>query len=115
MVACCVFLAVVVIFGDLDGSSGWRVGWALLPVIPMIWVARSVVRHLRRVDELQQRLLLQGIGVGFAAAMLASITVVFLGIAGLETRSAGWIVYAVGMLGWIIGAAIASAAAGKQG
>ncbi len=115
MVAYVVVLALVVGFGDLNGPSTWRIGWALLPVLPIGWALWAVVRHLRRVDELQQRLLLQGLGVGFAASMMASVTVGFLGIAGLDMRFAGWIIYGVGMLAWIIGAAAGAAAMGKQG
>lgn len=107
-------LALVVMFGHLHGHSAWRILWALLPVLPVGWALWAVVRHLRRVDELQQLLLLQGLGVGFAAAMLASITVGFLGIAGLDMRFAGWIVYGVGMLAWIIGAAAGAAAVGQK-
>lgn len=114
MLAYGVVLALVVVFGPLHGHSSWRILWALLPVLPVGWVLWAVIRHLRRVDELQQRLLLQGLGVGFAAAMLASITVGFLGIAGLNMRFAGWIVYGVGMLGWIIAATAAAAAVGQK-
>lgn len=107
-------LALVVMFGHLHGHSAWRILWALLPVLPVGWALWAVVRHLRRVDELQQLLLLLRLGVGFAAAMLASITVGFLGIAGLDMRFAGWIVYGVGMLAWIIGAAAGAAAVGQK-
>lgn len=113
MLAYCVVLAVVVVLGHLHGHSDWRIFWALLPVLPVVWALWAVTRHLRRVDELQQRLLLQGLGVGFAAAMLTSVTVGFLGIAGLDMRFAGWIVYGVGMLAWIIAAAAGTAAVGK--
>lgn len=108
-----VVLVAVVFFGQLDGNSNARFLWALLPVIPIVWVLRAVLRHLRRVDEFQQRLLLQGLGVGFAAAMLAAVTLGFLGIVGLDMRFAGWIIYVIGMLGWAIGQAVA-AARGQQ-
>jgi hypothetical protein len=109
MVGYCVVLVLVLIFGDLDGTSPWRYVWAILPVLPLFLVLRAVSRHLRRVDEFQQHQLLQGLGIGFAVAMIAAVTVGFLGIAGLDMRLAGWIIFAAGMAGWIVGSAGAAA------
>jgi hypothetical protein len=103
-----VVLVVVLRFGNLDGTSGWRYLWAVLPVVPMLWVLRAVSRHLRRVDDYQQRLLLRGLGVGFAVAMFSAVTVGFLGIAGMDMRLSGWIIYGAGMLGWLVAAAFAA-------
>lgn len=105
MIGYCVVLVAVLIFGDLDGRSPWRFLWALLPVVPLLWVLRAIVRHLRRVDEYQQRQLLLELGVGFAVAMVAAVTLGFLGIAGLNMRFAGWIVFMIGMASWIVGRA----------
>jgi hypothetical protein len=55
-----VVLALVVKFGNLDGSSPWRFLWAVLPVIPALWCLRAVARHIGRIDDYQQRLLLKG-------------------------------------------------------
>ncbi|MDQ2739598.1 MAG: hypothetical protein M3Y35_13500 [Actinomycetota bacterium] len=70
-------MILVLIFGHLDGTSAWRFLWALLPVVPLVWVLRAAWRHLARVDEYQQRKLLQGIGIGFAVAMFTAITSAF--------------------------------------
>ncbi len=40
-----------------------------------------MLRHVRRSDEYQRLLLLQGFGGGFAVAMIASVTLAFLEIA----------------------------------
>lgn len=101
-------LAAVTIFGDLDGTSPWRFVWALLPVLPALWVIRAVVRHVQRIDDYQRGLLLRGLAVGFAAAMIASITIGFLGVAGLDVPMTGWIVYGVGMVTWGVAAAVAA-------
>jgi len=101
-------LALVVAFGNLDGSSPWRFLWAVLPVIPALWCLRAVARHIGRIDDYQQRLLLKGIGIGFGVAMITAVTIGFLGIAGMETRFAGWIIFVAGMLGWIVGAAVSA-------
>jgi len=106
MGAYAIVLAGVGIWGHLDGSSPWRFLWALLPVIPALWTVRAVLRHLGRVDDFQRLLLLQGLAVGFGIAMIASVTVGFLGIAGLRLPAAGWVIYGAGMVGWAGGSAI---------
>lgn len=97
-----VVLTAVLVWGNLDGGSPWRFGWAVLPVIPALWIVRAVLRHVHRIDDYQRLLLLQGLGVGFAVAMIAALTVGFLGIAGLPMTAAGWVVYGAGMLGWAL-------------
>ncbi len=106
MGAYAIVLAGVGIWGHLDGSSPWRFLWALLPVIPALWTVRAVLRHLGRVDDFQRLLLLQGLAVGFGIAMIASVTVGFLGIAGLRLPAAGWVIYGAGMVGWAGGSAL---------
>ena len=101
-------LTAVVRWGDLDGSSPWRYVWALLPVVPLAWTVRAVVRHLRRIDDHQRELLLQGLAVGFCVAMIAAVTVGFLSVAGLALQAAGWIVFGAGMLGWAAGTGFAT-------
>ena len=100
MLAYCVVLVLVLTFGDLDGSSPWRFVWAVLPVVPLIWVGVAVVRHLRRLDDYQQRLTLQSLGVGFAVAMAAAVTLGLLGAAGLQLLVTPWIIFGAGMPGW---------------
>jgi hypothetical protein len=105
MVAYGLILTAVLIWGHLDGHSPWRYLWALAPVVPTVWTVRAVVRHVTRLDDYQRLLLLKGLAVGFAVAMIVSVTIGFLGIAGLEMRAAGWVVYGAGMLGWLIAGA----------
>lgn len=109
LVAYAVVLVGVLGWGHLDGHSSWRYVWALLPVVPALWTVRAVVRHVHRIDDYQRLLLLQGLALGFAIAMITSLTVGFLGSAGLglPAAAAGWVIYGAGMLGWFLGAAIA--------
>lgn len=102
MIGYAVVLGAALVWGDLDGTSSWRYLWAVLPVVPALWMLRAVLRHVRRIDDYQRLLLLQGLGVGFAIAMIAALTLGFLGIAGLSMRGAGWVVYSAGMLGWLV-------------
>ena len=97
-----VVLTAVLLWGHLDGPSPWRFLWAVLPVVPALWIVRAVLRHVHRVDDYQRLLLVPGLGVGFAIAMIASVTTGFLGIAGLPMQAAGWIIYGAGMLGWLV-------------
>jgi hypothetical protein len=97
-----IVLTAVITWGHLDGHSSWRYVWALLPVIPALWIVRAVVRRIGRIDDYQRLLSLRGLAVGFAIAMLASLTVGFLGIAGLELPAGEWIIYSAGMLGWVV-------------
>jgi hypothetical protein len=102
MIGYVVILTGVLAWGDLDGDSPWRFAWAVLPVVPMLGIVLAVLRHIRRIDDYQRFLLLQGLGVGFALAMISSITMGFLAISGLTIPGTGWIVYSAGMLGWLI-------------
>ncbi len=104
MVGYAVVLTAVIGAGQLDGHSPWRFVWAVLPVVPAIWVVRAVVRHLARIDDYQRFLLLQGLAVGFAVAMVAALTIGFLDLAKFGVPAPGWIIYSAGMLGWLAGA-----------
>lgn len=88
------------LWGDLEGDGPWRFAWALAPVIPAPWLVVAVLRHVHRLDEYQRLLLLESLAVGFAAAMLAAITLGFLANAGLRFTDAPWLVLAAGTLGW---------------
>lgn len=107
MLGYAVVLTAVIVWGQLDGPSAWRYVWALLPVLPALWMVRAVVRHVTRIDDYQRLLLLRGLAVGFAIAMIASLTVGFLGVAGLVLSAAGWIIYGAGMAGWAVSGALA--------
>ncbi|TKV61234.1 hypothetical protein FDO65_06320 [Nakamurella flava] len=98
-----IVLPLVIRFGGLDGTAPSRWIWALLPLIPLAWVAFAVFRHLRRIDEYQQRQMLQGLSIGFVVAMLAALTVGLLSLAGLDLPSAGWMIFGAGMAAWLLG------------
>ena len=104
IVGYCVVLWALVLWGGMSGPNRSRYALALLPILPLLLVVRAVVRHLHRMDEYQRLLLLEGWGIGFAVAMLASITLGLLGSVGLPMRGAGWVIYAAGMLGWLVSA-----------
>lgn len=51
---------------------------ALLPVVPMIFVVRAMLRHMLRQDELQQRIELQAVAITCAVIGMASFSLGFL-------------------------------------
>lgn len=91
---------------DVDSTGEWIL--VMLPVIPALWAVRAVVRHLRRVDEYQRLVQLEAMAVGFGVAMVAAITIGFVGVAGTASVAAGWIVYSAGMVAWAITATFRS-------
>jgi hypothetical protein len=97
VVGYCAVLAVVrVVAGrHLDGALEWAL--ALLPVLPVLWGVRAVIRHLRRIDEYQRLLQLEALAAGFGVAMVTALTLGFIGSTGADT---GWIVYVAGMITW---------------
>lgn len=107
ILAYAVVLTAVLLWGDLDGTSPWRFLWAVLPVVPALWIVRAVLRGIRRSDDYQRLLMLQALAGGFAVAMIVSVTMAFLEIAGLQITGTGWLIYAAGMLGWIVVGAVA--------
>lgn len=80
---------------------------AVLPVVPLLFGLRAFLRFLSRMDELQQRIQLQAIGFAAGATGMITITIGFLGNAGLPQPSWIW-VFPMIIAFWGIGTAIAS-------
>lgn len=108
MVAYVLVLAAALAWGGFDGDSPARFVWALLPVVPMVWVAVAVVRHVRRLDGYQRERTLTALATGFAVAMLAALALGILQSAGLRLEGSGFWIYGAGMLTWAVGAAVGS-------
>jgi hypothetical protein len=91
----------IIVLVDFRTAGAWRYPVALLPVIPALWGMRAVIRHLGRIDEMQRALQVDGMAAGFGVAMITSITIGFLALAGLNTNRWGtWVIYSAGMLTW---------------
>ena len=103
-----IVLAIVVATVDFDTAGRWKYPVALLPVIPAMWGAVAIARNLDRIDELQRSIHLSGMALGFGMAMVAALTLGFLAMAGFDGGRVGpWIIYSIGMIGWLLGSAIA--------
>ncbi len=90
-------LAVTFLVGDRIDSYG---EWVLvaLPLIPALWGVRAFTRHLDRVDEYRRLLQLEAMAVGFGVSMVVALTLGFVGLGGVATRSGGWLVVVAGMI-----------------
>lgn len=84
-----------------------RIGVALLPVIPMIAIAWTILNHLRRMDELQRIIQLQSI-----AAALAGTAIITFGYGFLENigypRLSMFVVWPIMAVFWFIAQFFAS-------
>lgn len=52
----------------LAPTSPWRFPIALLPVIPALFALRAFIHFLSRIDEMQRRIHLEALAIGFGAA-----------------------------------------------
>lgn len=55
-----------------------QVAVALLPVLPMVFVVRAMLRHMLRQDEMQQRIELQAVAITCAVIGIATFSIGFL-------------------------------------
>jgi hypothetical protein len=108
MVAYVVVIAAAIVWGDLNGPGWQRYVWALLPLLPTLWLVVVVWRHVQRVDEYQRQLLLRQLAASFAAMVGISVALGLLSFAGLDMTLAPWIIYGTGMLTWAVAALIDS-------
>ncbi|HEU4568706.1 MAG TPA: hypothetical protein VFR99_11785 [Marmoricola sp.] len=99
-----VVLVLVVAFGGLDGTSPWRFVWAALPAVPAVWMVWAVWRYVQRADEYQRVLLLGKLALSFGVMVVTSVTLGLLVAAGLPAGSTPWIIYASGMITWVVSA-----------
>ncbi|MBD8874252.1 hypothetical protein [Rhodanobacter sp. DHB23] len=73
-----VLLVSVVVLLRVDMPAAWRAVVALLPVVPMAFVVRAMLRHMLRQDELQQRIELQAVAITCAVIGMATFGLGFL-------------------------------------
>jgi len=93
-------LASVALYQWGHGNSPWRLIWAVLPLLFMVWVVTVTVLRVRQMDEYQVKLFFPGLAVGFTVTIFASVTVGTLSAAGFTVPNAGWPVAIVGIVAW---------------
>lgn len=73
-------------------EMGWvRYLIAALPVVPILFALRAMVRHLGRIDELQQRMQLQAFAFAAGATSIVTFTIGLLENAGFPQISLIWV------------------------
>ena len=83
-------------------EAAWRIPVALAPMVPAVFVMASVLRFVRRMDELQQRMQLEALAFSFCGTALATFAYGFL--QGIGFPMLNWtLVWPVMASFWIIG------------
>lgn len=91
-----------------EPGSAWSIVIALTPLVPVAWMIIAMARHLHRIDEMQNVLLLRSFAVGFGAALLIALAIALLSGAGVDTRHSEWAVFIGGMGAWSVSLAVFS-------
>jgi hypothetical protein len=103
MIAYGIVLTVSLWLINHDVVSGvWRTVVSLAPMLPALAVAVSVMRRLRRIDELQRQIQLEALSLAFAGTALITFSYGFLENVGYPKLSM-FAVWPLMVVLWIIG------------
>lgn len=78
-------------FTEQHLDSSWRFVVAVLPMIPLVFIARETVKHLARMDELHRRIQLTSLAMTVLITALVTLTYGFLERAGFPRVSVLWV------------------------
>jgi len=70
-----------IVLEQRDLAEPIRVVAALLPVLPFAWLLWEIIRGVRKMDELEQRIQLEALAVAFPLALILLMTLGLLEIA----------------------------------
>ena len=104
-----VLLVASILLLRLDAAEGaaWRAPVALLPMIPALFGLGAVVRTLRQLDELEQRILLETFSFAFGGTFVVTFSYGLLeGGADFPHLNWMWVWPVMGAL-WIVGGQLA--------
>lgn len=87
---------------ESNALSPWRFVVALLPIAPGIVIALGVVRAILQLDELERKILLQGMAVSFACTFVLVLSLGLLGYAGAPQLNGIYIALVMALL-WLVG------------
>lgn len=87
---------VIVIIGAFSLIARTDVAWqrwllALLPMIPLLFALRALIRYLHRIDEYQQRIQYNSFAVSAAATAFVTFTLGLLENVGMPQLSMVWV------------------------
>src|SRR5690606_31140639 len=107
MAAYAVVLTISILLIQAYEDAWWRYFVAVAPVVPIIFAVMAVVRRVRTLDELQQRIQLEALAFAFACTAVLTFTYGFLELVGLPHLDWLWVLPLMSVL-WAVGLAIAS-------
>ena len=70
----CFLLANFALYALGHGAGPWRLVWALLPLIPIVWIVVVIVLRVRQMDEYQTKLFFPGLAVAMASPVSSKLT-----------------------------------------
>ena len=83
-------------------DATWRAVVALIPMIPGIFIATGIVRSIQQLDEMERKILLEGMSISFMATFILLISMGLLGAAGVQQLNGSYIALFMVVL-WLIG------------
>lgn len=107
MVVYAVVLVGSVLLIRANPEAPWRYAVALAPVVPVIFGVLAVVRRLRTLDELQQRIQFEALAFAFGCAAVLTFSYGFLEGVGLPHLNWTWVLPLMALL-WGVGLWLAS-------
>ena len=84
-------LAISIRWMEGHQDSAWRYAIALTPMLPGIWIAAGIVRAIQKLDELERRILLEGMAVSFMGTLMLVLSLGLLQLAGFPPVSGVYI------------------------
>jgi hypothetical protein len=102
-----VLLVVSINWVEALSTSPWRYPVALLPLLPGIFLAMGILRAIRKLDDLARKNLLEGMAISFALTLVFTLSLGFLGFAGLAQPNAAYITLFMAVT-WLIGKLISA-------
>lgn len=83
-------------------TSNWKYGIALLPVLPATFIALGVINAINQLDELEQKIMLEGAAFSLLITTLGLMVFGFLKQVGVEQPGYPFIIIFM-MFMWVIG------------
>lgn len=83
-------------------DSSWRYPVALAPMLPGVFIAFGIVRAIRKLDELAQKILVEGMVVSFVFTLVLTLSLGLLGMADFPQPNAAYISLIMVVV-WLIG------------
>lgn len=94
-------------FLERNPDSTWRYLVALLPILPAIWIAFGILSAIRKLDELDRKILYEGLAIAALLTFLLSAGLGLLEIAGLPPPNSIYISLFM-VVAWLVGKLLAT-------